>query len=334
MKYFRNPEIKRESIIILLLWSIAVLAGGLLFNGGAWFAAITGGIFVLFHFLSSYRRYQKITKLSEEISCFLHGWKVSIEQQDEGELSILQNEIFRMIAKLKKQTGELSEDKIFLSDSIADISHQIRTPLTTLNLIASRLRVEEMTPEKREALLYDLEGLLDHMDWLVQTLLKISKLDAGTIKMQQARVSVRELVELSTEALLIPMELRQQGLAVEIQEGACYTGDMAWTKEALGNIVKNCIEHTPEGGKIRIRGRENPIFTEIRVEDNGPGISSRDLPHLFERFYKGENSSEKSVGIGLALARMIVGRQNGTLTAENRREGGACFVIHFYKGTV
>ncbi len=334
MRYFRNPEIKREIVVVLLLWSTAVLAGGLLFPGGAWFAAVVGGVFVLFHFLSSYHRYQKIRRLSEEISYFLHGWKVSIEQQDEGELSILQNEISRMVARLKKQTEELSEDKVFLSDSIADISHQIRTPLTTLNLIVSRLRGEKLKPEKRKALLYDLEGLLDHMDWLVQTLLKISKLDAGTIKLQQARVSVRELVELSTEALLIPMELRQQNLVLEIEEGASYTGDMAWTKEALGNIVKNCIEHTPEGGEIRIRARENPIFTEICVEDNGPGISSKDLPHLFERFYKGENSSEKSVGIGLALARMIVGRQNGTLTAENRREGGACFVMHFYKGTV
>lgn len=335
MNYMRNPEIRREVWIALLLWFIVLLSSGLLFRGaGVLVAGISCALFSLFHFISSYRRYKEIAGLSEEISRFLHGKKVTIGRQSEGELSVLENEIARMIGKLQKQSEELEGEKIFLSNSIADISHQIRTPLTALNLIVSRLGFEELPMDKRKDLLYELESLLSHMEWLVQTLLKISKLDAGIIQLQKVPVSVRQLVIRSTEALLIPMELREQELLVDMAEGIQYMGDLAWTKEALGNIVKNCMEHTPQGGEICIRARENPIFTEICVEDNGPGISRKDLTHLFERFYKGENSSEKNVGIGLALAKMIVVRQNGSLTAENRPEGGARFVMRFYKEVV
>ena len=126
------------------------------------------------------------------------------------------------------------------------------------------------------------------------------------------------------------MELRGQTLRVEAEGN--FTVDAAWTAEAVGNIVKNCMEHTPDGGTVTVRGVDNPLSTQIDITDTGPGISPEDLPHLFERFYQGEAS--QGFGIGLALARMIVTEQNGTLKAENRTEGGAKFTMRFFKGAV
>ena len=160
------------------------------------------------------------------------------------------------------------------------------------------------------------------------------RLDAGTAKLAHDRVSVQELIRRAAEPLLIPIELRAQTLSVCCPEETAFTGDLQWSVEAVGNILKNCMEHTPEGGEITATAVENAIYTELRIADNGPGIDQEDLPHLFERFYKGRNAGEQSVGIGLALARMIVEEQNGALKAENLRSGGAAFTIRFYKGTV
>lgn len=135
-------------------------------------------------------------------------------------------------------------------------------------------------------------------------------------------------------AIEIPMELKGQKLLLEIEEKAAFAGDIRWTGEAVVNIMKNCMEHTGEGGTIRVSGRENALFAELVIEDNGPGIEKEDLPHIFERFYKGKNSGETSVGIGLALASMIIRKEAGMISAENRSEGGARFRIRFYKDTV
>ena len=131
---------------------------------------------------------------------------------------------------------------------------------------------------------------------------------------------------------IIPMELRGQALLIHA-DGA-FRGDLSWTSAAIGNIVKNCMEHTPEGGRIEIEATENALFSEIIIKDNGTGISPEDLPHIFERFYKGKDSDGKSFGIGLALSRMIIAGQGGTVKAENRKPVGAMFTIRFYKGTV
>lgn len=336
MAYLRNREIKWEILIFAALWCGgcvlgAVTAGPL----GAASAVLTGFLFLFFHFFLSYRRYRRIAELSERISRCMRGQEeLFIAEQREGELSVLETEVQKMVLRLKNQADLLKNDKIYLSDSIADISHQIRTPLTTVNLIVSRLSVPELSAGKRRELLKELEEMLIHIDWLIQSLLKISRLDAGTIVMQREKVSVRELIRLSTEALEIPMELKGQTLKISCGSDVCFAGDIKWAKEALLNIVKNCMEHTPEGGFIKIEAEENPIYTEIIVQDNGPGISPEELPSLFERFFKGRNSAEKSVGIGLALAKMIIEEQKGRVSVENVPEGGAKFVIRFYKAVV
>lgn len=335
MGYFRNPEIRKEC----LLWCGAILLAAV--TGGAAAGSLgillcvsTAVVFFVLHFFSSALRYRRIAALADEVQHFLHGLEyVDIGGEREGELAILRSEIQKMMTKLNHQAALLAKDKQYLMNSIADISHQIRTPLTAINLIVSRLQGH--CPEaKKQELVRELERLLRHMDWLIQSLLKMAKLDAGAVQMKRDTVTVERLVREATGDLMIPMELRQQTLLVSCPEGASFQGDLSWMREALGNIVKNCMEHTPEGGEIRVVTVENQLYTEIAVCDNGPGIEKEDLPHVFERFYKGKNSADSSVGIGLALARMIVTEQNGTLTAQNAPEGGARFEIRFYKSVV
>lgn len=261
-----------------------------------------------------------------------HQTPIHFENYAEGELSILQNELSKMTLRLTEQADALTHDKKYLSDAMADISHQLRSPLTSIHLILSLLKEPDISSHRRMELLQELTQLLSRIDWLVESLLKMSKMDAGTAYLKHLPVTVSQLLEAASEPLLIPFELREQTFTIHQKTGReQFTGDLSWSTEAVLNILKNCMEHTQVGGHIWVYCRENTIFTELVIEDNGPGFSQKDLPHLFERFYKGENSSEQSVGIGLALSRMIISQQNGTLKAENRFEGGARFVLKFYK---
>jgi len=284
------------------------------------------------HFLSTYKRYRRISGLSLKIDEILHGQEgINLNEYSEGELSILQNEIQKLVVRLREQSDALRQDKVYLADSIADISHQIRTPLTTINIILSFLSRPGISEERRLELTNELKMLLSRIDWLISALLKIAKLDAGTVNFQKDSVSVQELIKRAAAAIAIPIELREQKLQVEISGNVTYKGDLPWSVEAIENILKNCMEHTPAGGTLSISAAENAIYTEISISDNGYGIAKEDLPHIFERFYKGKSSSDQSIGIGLALARMIINKQNGTVKAENNKDAGARFTIRFYK---
>ena len=169
---------------------------------------------------------------------------------------------------------------------------------------------------------------------MIEALLKMSRLDAGTVAFRQDEVMAEELVYKAAELVAIPMEVREQELKVEMQGTEKYVGDLSWSVEAAGNILKNCMEHMGPGGCIEIGVSENTLYTEIRIRDHGPGILPEDLPHLFERFYRGGNSHSDSIGIGLALAQMIIKEQNGTIQAQNAEDGGAVFTIRFYKTVI
>ena len=196
------------------------------------------------------------------------------------------------------------------------------------------MQKEDLPIERRRELTQDMMRLLDRMDWLIESLLKVSKLDSDTAVFQKDKVMVEDLLFKASELVAIPMELRQQHLTVEMNGQESFIGDLSWSVEAIGNILKNCMEHMENGGEIRIRVQENPVYTEIRIQDQGPGLDPEDLAHLFERFYRGKQASSQSIGIGLALCRMIIKKQNGTIKAENAPEGGALFTVRFYKETI
>ena len=331
MKLLKNKEVRSA-----LLWqlSVSVIACPLcfLFDLRAGLTTVVLSLLLMLIFcIGTYKRYRRIASLADAINQVLHGDNsIDFDNYSEGELSILHSEIYKMTVRLREQQQKLLSDKEYLADSLADISHQIRTPLTSINLLVERL--SGLTDECRHQLTNELYGLLDRIDWLITTLLKISKLDAGTVQFNKETVSLEMLINKSCAPLLIPIELRGQELIIRA-EGDFY-GDPAWTSEAVGNIVKNCMEHTPDGGKIEIEAAENALYSEIVIKDNGTGISPEDLPHIFERFYKGKDSDGKSFGIGLALSRMIIAGQKGTVKAENRKNTGAMFTLRFYKGTV
>lgn len=332
MKLLRNVEIKRMLVLMLIIGSICC---GACFVFDTTAGCIALGMLVIFiaaYLFDTWHRYKRMEELASEIDLIISGkQEINIKKYSEGELSILQCEITKLTVRLREQAELLKADKLRLADSIADISHQIRTPLTTLNLSAAALRDPVLSEEKRDEHLLKIHRQLVRIDWLVSALLKIARFDAGAVELKHERVELRRLIELSAEPLLIPMELKNQTLKVEAS--GFISGDLSWTAEAISNILKNCTEHMG-AGEMSICAHENPLYSEIIIRDSGCGIAKEDLPHLFERFYRGKNPSENGVGIGLALSRMIITRQNGTIKAENHRDGGAMFTVRFYKGIV
>ena len=333
MKDWKNPELRLE----LLLYGLMVPvfgALGLLVSPWAGLlgacAALAGGVL---HWSFVHRRYREIAALSQSLDRVLHGQAKLLEDNAEGELAILRSEISKMTLRLKESTERLLEEKQELSRALADVSHQLRTPLTSMNLSLSLLAREGADETRRLALTRELKRAMERIDWLVETLLKLSRLDAGVVVFEPKPLTAAALTEQAAQTLRIPMELREQRFETELKD-AVLRVDPAWTAEALGNVLKNCVEHTPAGGTIRVSARQTPLFTELCVTDTGPGVDPADLPHLFERFYRGKNADENSVGIGLALARQIVTAQNGTLQAANQPGGGARFTMRFYVGTV
>lgn len=330
---YNNKEL-RHSIVGFCLLSVVLAVLGFLISVRVGFLMLLACIvFTVTHLCTENYRYQRLAKLSQDLDELLtNGKTLSIRDYDEGELSILANQIQKMALRLTEAAEVSKTDKIFLADSLADISHQLRTPLTAMNLTVTMLRNEDLTDEIRMELTGDLRNLLTRVDWLVETLLKISKLDAGTVKLLKEPVTVRDLISRSVAPIEIPMDLRNQKLVIHC-DNEQFDGDLIWSAEALGNILKNCMEHTPEGGTITVTAQETALYTQIEVEDTGTGFATKDIPHLFERFYRGSNASSNSYGIGLALARTIITSQNGTVMAANGKDG-AKFLIKFYKQVI
>lgn len=281
------------------------------------------------------KRYERIAQLSGDLERLLNGDDgIEFSKYSEGEFSILENRLSKLVRCLRDQTEELKKDKLLLADSIADISHQIKTPLTSIHLLSIALSKADEGAEDHEGrhkTLADMHAQIDRMDWLVSSLLKLARLDADAVEMSPQEVSLKELIRLAAQPLEIMMELKGQQLEISAQGGVrC---DLSWTAEALTNILKNCSESMGEG-TLQITAAENPLYAEIIVQDGGRGIDPEDLPHIFERFYRGKHSSGSGAGIGLSLARSILVKQNGTLKAENAPGGGARFTLRLYKGAV
>ena len=334
MNFLRNPEVVKTLCLQIFISVSAITAAFIWDQRFGVFTLIFTTLLLLISTVSTYIRYKRIYDLSADINRILHGndMNLSFDKYHEGELAVLQSEIHKMTMRLREQRQQLEDDKRYLANALADISHQVRTPLTSINLLVGLLSEPNIPDERRRKLTHELLGLLSRIDWLITTLLKISKLDAGTVQFQQETISLNELIRKATDSLLIPIEIKEQNLYINANGN--FTGDVSWTVEAISNIVKNCVEHTPNGGEIRIEAGENSLFAEIVISDSGSGIAQEDLPHIFERFYKSKNAGDKNFGIGLSLTRMIIINQNGVIKAENNAAKGALFTIRFYKSIV
>lgn len=337
MKILRNPELQREWI---LLGVITACGAGVMGFWQGWKSALGMGAVCLAWAVvliaAAIRRYRYISTIGEQIDRILHGEDIPLmEDLGEGDLAILSTQVKKMVRCLHEQQDNLQKEKDLLADSMADISHQMKTPLTSIHLILSFLQEEDLTFPRRRELVKKLTVLTDRMDWMVYALLRMAKLEAGTVTLQRKYFSMAQLIRKSYESLAIPMELRGISFRSDVAEKAGMTGDIAWMTEAVTNVMKNCMEHTPEGGEVSVKAEENALYTVILVEDTGTGIEEEDLPHIFERFYRGKNADENSVGIGLALSKQIISSQNGTIKVRNKRQGnGAIFEIRCYKGSI
>lgn len=327
----RNKEVRR----FLIFFSLSAAAAA---AGGAWIDRRAGALILLlsivyialFWIFTKYR-YNKIDLLSEQIDQVLHNSEhLLIAESQEGELSVLQSEIVKMTRRIREQNKALRREKEHLADSLADIAHQLRTPLTAANLTLSLLEREPGASQRRN-LLAETKELYAHMEWLIESLLKLSRLDAGVVEFQSARVRADSLIREAARPLLFSMELHNIALEADVPGDIEIQGDPGWLAEALRNILKNCAESAGDNGRIEIVCEDNPLFTEIVVHDSGPGIPAEDLPFLFERFYRGKNSDTAGYGIGLALCKNILLRQGGTVRAKNHPRGGAMFILRFHK---
>lgn len=280
-------------------------------------------------------RYREIEKLSSYLKQISSGnFHLDVRDNSEGELSLLKSDIFKVTRMLSEQGTVLHEDKAKLTNAISDISHQLKTPLTSMIVMTDLLRDKGLENEKRTEFTRNLQVQLERMEWLVSSLLKLSKIDAGTITFKKEMVHVAPLIQAATDPLLIPMDIKMQQLKIHGDSQATFLGDFKWTAEALINIIKNAIEHTTEGGEISIHFSENALFTEICISDNGKGIAKEDLPYIFRRFYKGKNASDESVGIGLAMAYSIITSQHGDIEVKSQPGAGTTFQIKFYKQVI
>ena len=331
--FFHNKELQRGLWLLVAVAVIMTMVGFCISPICGYLVLLACILISGVHLFTEFYRYRRLQKLSNDLdNLLISATPLPIREYEEGELSILANQIQKITLRLTEAAETVRADKVYLADSLADISHQLRTPLTAMNLTATMLRSKALSHERRIELVRELQGLLTRTEWLVESLLKLSKLDAGTVVLAKDDITVKSLINRASEPLGIPMDLRNQRLTVQCADES-FTGDLVWTAEALGNILKNCMEHTPDGGTITVTAEETALFTQMTVEDTGPGFSEKDIPHLFERFYKGDNASESSYGIGLALARMVITAQNGTIQAMNT-DSGAKFVIKFYKQVI
>ncbi|MBQ8568482.1 MAG: HAMP domain-containing histidine kinase [Oscillospiraceae bacterium] len=329
-----DPKIKAQTIIHIIITAVG-FAVCMPINIPCAVILLCTSLSTLFISLHYHKkRSMTISELSEKINKILNGIEtVSFSDYNEGELSALSSDIYKMTVKLREQNSMLSKDKKLMQEAMEDISHQLRTPLTSMLLILNMLRKPDLEKSRQREYIRELYELSDRCTQLIETLLGISRLEAGAVTFRSTDISCRRLILSAAEPLSVAYELKNVELITDIVGDPHLYGDMSYCTEALTNILKNCLEHTPEGSSVTVRAEENAIYTGITITDSGAGIPENELPHIFERFYRSDELSKSGYGIGLAFAHKIIAAQNGNLQVKNADKGGAMFDMRIYKST-
>lgn len=260
------------------------------------------------------------------------NYSLKIEDNKDGELSRLRNELYKTTVILREAAKNSEEEKEKLSIAIADISHQLKTPLTSIRIMLDNISDNpDMPQEIREDFIQDISKQVEHMSSLVISLLKTAKFDAGTIKMENEEIDAKKLIDSVINNLAILIEIKEIEVITKIDEKAIFIADYKWQQEALTNILKNAIEHSQPKSNIYIIVENTSIFLKIKIKDEGQGIEQKDLKHIFERFYKAKNCNEDSIGIGLSLAKTIIEQNNGYIKATSEVGKGTLFEIKYIK---
>ena len=293
------------------------------------FFATSLGIYVIYAIIQD----RKIKEINKYLKGINNGnYTLKIQDNGEGELSKLRNELYKTTILLKENALNSEKEKEQLSNSLADISHQLKTPLTSIRIMLDNiLENPEMEREVREDFLKDISKQMEWISSLVISLLKMAKFDAGSIKMENEEINVKELINNVVSNLSILLEVKDVQVVTKIDENSTFIADYKWQLEALTNIVKNAIEYSNQSSKIYINVENNAVFLKIKIRDTGKGIEKKDIKHIFERFYKTKSNHEESIGIGLSLAKTIIEQNNGYIKVDSEIGKGTTFEIKYLK---
>lgn len=259
----------------------------------------------------------------------IDNYNIDFNTYDDNVLSSLKDDIYKMTIKLKNMADNSNKEKKYLATTLSDISHQLKTPLTSLFVFNEILKQDNLDLKTRKEILEKSEKQLERIKWLITSLLKMSQLDSGSITLQKDKVNLQKLINESCEPFLISLDLKNVKLQINIDKKAFIICDKNWTIEAISNIVKNALEHVKENGTITIQSITNPIYLKLEIIDDGEGIKAEEINHIFERFYHG-NKNKDSIGIGLNMSKMIIEKQKGHIEVESKLNKGTKFSIYFY----
>lgn len=259
-------------------------------------------------------------------------YSFDIENISESELSNLKEDLYKIVLELKEKSENLTKDRETLSNYITDISHQIRTPLMAITAMIDALIENEKTLDNiTRRFVYNISSQLNQINWLVDNLLKMAQLDTKTVKLNKTKINLAQLFKNIENNLSIFLEEKNQTLNFSIDKNIKIYADEKWLTEAFENILKNCVEYSNNNSVIKIECSKNPLHTEIIVSDSGKGINKNEISKIFNRFYKGTNSSGNSFGIGLSLAKSIIESQQGEISVESKENVGTTFTIKIYE---
>ena len=279
------------------------------------------------------QRDKKINQITQYINEIKNRkYDLNINENSEDELSNLKNELYKITIMLKEESEISRQDKEKIKMSVEDISHQLKTPLTSIMIMLDNLKDNpNMDEDTKQKFIFEISKQVDWINWLVISILKLSRLEADVVKFSNNKINVKKFIDEIIGNLEIPIEIKNQKISIEGDEDASFIGDYKWQQEAITNIIKNAIEHNKENGKITIKYEENVLFTKITIIDEGQGIAKEDLKHIFERFYKAQNSSDNSVGIRLSLAKNIIEKNNGMINCKSEIGNGTEFIVKYMK---
>lgn len=290
-------------------------------------------IIIPFYLKRRDKKIKQITKYINEIKN--KKYELNIDENSEDELSNLKNELYKITIMLKEESEISKKDKENLKVSVEDISHQLKTPLTSITIMLDNLKENPNMDENiKQKFIFEISKQIDWINWLVISMLKLSKLDANVVQFYDEKINLNKFITEIVKNLEIPIEIKNQNIIINGDNEAAFVGDYKWQQEAVTNIIKNCIEHNKENGTINIKYEENNLFTKISIKDEGIGIEKEDLKHIFERFYKGKNSTDNSVGIGLSLSKNIIEKNNGIILCKSEIGKGTEFIIKYMKKMV
>ena len=296
------------------------------------FMVLISLIFFVIILFNRKKEKKELNEIVEYIKDINKGnYDLKLTNNKESMYSILKNEIYTTTVMLKEKAENELKDKLSVKDSLTNISHQLKTPLTSISLLVDNLCDNNVSPEIQKEFLEDIKFQVKNINYLIIQLLKLSKFDANVVVFKKENINVKNIIFEVLKYVDPLIDLKNINIHVNGKNNVSFIGDYQWEFEALSNIIKNCIDYIPDNKNIYIEFKENNFYTQIEIIDEGLGIAPSEVNHIFERFYKGKNSSNNSFGIGLALAKEIILKDNGKIIVNSKLDKGTKFKIKYYK---